>query len=309
MSHGLDRRLAIIFNPVAGRRRPGLVEQVMAAATDAGAVVSLHTTDAAGHATAIARDLARSGVADVIAAAGGDGTINEVVNGMATAGLAPPPLGVVPLGTANVLAHELGLTGSAKRIGDILALGPARAVHAGVANGRLFTMMAGTGLDARVVAGIDPALKRRIGKGAYALGGLREILAGPGLDYDVTLTAPDGQVSRHKVASCILCKGHFYAGTFVLAPDVRLEQPLLHAVLFTRPGRVAAMTYATLMSLGLLAGRSDVRVLPAVAVRIEGPASEPVQGDGDIVAHLPVDISIWKGTLRVVGKAPRCRKV
>jgi YegS/Rv2252/BmrU family lipid kinase len=302
MSHGLDRRVAIIFNPVAGRRRPGLVEQVMAAVTEAGAAVSLHTTDAAGHATAMARDLARSGVADVIVAAGGDGTINEVVNGMAAAGLPDlPPLGVVPLGTANVLAHELGLTGSAARIGQQLATGPARAVHAGVANGRLFTMMAGVGMDARVVAGIDPGLKRRIGKGAYALGGLREIMTGPALDYEVTLTAPDAGISRHRAVSCILCKGHFYAGTFVLAPDVRLEQPVLHAVLFTRPGRLAALTYATAMTLGLLPGRSDVLVLPAVAARIEGPVAEPVQGDGDIIARLPVDISIWSGRLRVVG--------
>jgi len=294
--------VAIIFNPVAGRRRPGLVEQVMAAVTEAGAAVSLHTTDAAGHATAMARDLARSGVADVIVAAGGDGTINEVVNGMAAAGLPDlPPLGVVPLGTANVLAHELGLTGSAARIGQQLATGAARAVHAGVANSRLFTMMAGVGMDARVVAGIDPGLKRRIGKGAYALGGLREIMTGPALDYEVTLTAPDGGISRHRAVSCILCKGHFYAGTFVLAPDVRLEQPVLHAVLFTRPGRLAALTYATAMTLGLLPGRSDVLVLPAVAARIEGPVAEPVQGDGDIIARLPVDISIWSGRLRVVG--------
>ncbi len=302
MSHALDRRVAIIFNPVAGRRRPGLVEQVMAAVTEAGAAVSLHTTDAAGHATAMARDLARSEVADVIVAAGGDGTINEVVNGMAAAGLPDlPPLGVVPLGTANVLAHELGLTGSAARIGERLALGPARPVHAGMANGRLFTMMAGVGMDARVVAGIDPGLKRQIGKGAYALGGLREIMTGPTLDYEVTLTAPDGGISRHRAVSCILCKGHFYAGTFVLAPDVRLEQPVLHAVLFTRPGRLAALTYATAMTLGLLRGRSDVLVMPAVAARIEGPVAEPVQGDGDTIARLPVDISIWGGRLRVVG--------
>ncbi|MFV3128030.1 diacylglycerol/lipid kinase family protein [Niveispirillum sp. KHB5.9] len=304
MSHGLGRRLAVIFNPVAGRRRPGLVEQVMAAATAAGAVVSLHTTDAAGHATSIARDLARSDTADVIVAAGGDGTINEVVNGMAASGVAePPPLGMVPLGTANVLAHELSAMGDARRIGERLALAPAQVVHAGLANGRLFTMMAGTGLDARVVADIDPVLKRRIGKGAYALGGLQQILANPGLDYRVTLTAPDGTVSRHRAASCILCKGHFYAGTFVLAPDVRLGQPVLHAVLFTRPGRLAAMTYASAMTLGLLRGRRDVLVLPAIAARIEGPDGEPVQGDGDVIARLPVDISIWSGKLRVVGGA------
>lgn len=297
------RRLAVIFNPIAGRRRPGLVEQVMEAATDAGAQVTLHTTRAAGDATQIALDLTLASAADVIVAAGGDGTINEVVNGMAQATeVEPPPLGLIPLGTANVLAHELGVGGSALRIGRGLALGPVRTIHAGQANGRLFTMMAGVGMDARVVAGIDPAVKRRLGKGAYALGGMREIMAGPGLDYDVTLTAPDGSVSRHRAVSCILCKGHYYAGTFVLAPDVRLDQPVLHAVLFTRPGRLAAFTYAAAMTLGLLRGRRDVLVLPAIAARIDGPAGEPVQGDGDSIARLPVDISMWPGRLRVVAQ-------
>jgi diacylglycerol kinase family enzyme len=83
---------------------------------------------------------------------------------------------------------------------------------------------------------------------------------------------------------------------------VRLEQPVLHAVLFTRPGRLAALTYATAMTLGLLGGRRDVLVLPAIAAHIEGPVGEPVQGDGDSIARLPVDLSLWQGRLRVVGQ-------
>lgn len=294
----------MIFNPVAGRRRPGLVEQVMAAAADAGARLTLHTTQAAGDAARLARDLVLAGGVDGLVVAGGDGTINEVVNGMAMAGQdAPPPLGLVPLGTANVLAHELGLTGSPARIGLGLARGAVKDIRAGRANGRLFTMMAGVGVDARVVAGMDPRLKRAIGKGAYALGGLRQIMAGPGLDYDVELVAPDGAVSRHRAASCILCKGHFYAGTFVLAPLARLEEPVLYAVMFMRPGRLPALTYAVCMSMGRLAGRHDVAVRPAVAARIGGPAGEGVQGDGDIIARLPVEISLWEGRLRVFGPA------
>ncbi|MFV3077397.1 diacylglycerol/lipid kinase family protein [Niveispirillum fermenti] len=304
LSQRPGRRLAVIFNPVAGRRRPGLVEKVMAAATDAGASLTLHRTQAAGDATGLARDLVLAGGIDGLVAAGGDGTINEVVNGMAMAGLnGLPPLGLVPLGTANVLAHELGLMGSALRIGAGLARGLVRDIHAGQANGRLFTMMAGVGVDARVVAGMDPRLKRAIGKGAYALGGLRHIMAGPGLDYDVELEAPDGTMSRHRVASCILCKGHFYAGTFVLAPLARLEEPVLHAVMFTRPGRLPALTYAACMSLGRLTGRRDVVVLPAIAARVVGAVGEGVQGDGDIIARLPVDISLWEGRLRVFGPA------
>lgn len=303
-----DRRLIVIFNPVAGRRRPGFLERVVAAAHEAGARIDVRTTRGPGDAETMAATAVASGTADVLVAAGGDGTINEVANGMMTAGRAGhalPPLGIVPLGTANVLAHELDLPFRAPALGRLLAAGGIVPVHAGLANGRLFTMMAGSGMDARVVAGIDPAVKRRLGKGAYALGSLREIMAGPGRDYRVQVTAPDGSVTQAEAASCIVCNGHYYGGTFVLAPKARLTESGFYAVLFLRPGRLAAFTYATAMVMGLIPKRRDVMVLPAVSVTITGPEGEPVQGDGDVVARLPVAIHVASAPLAVLGSPPR----
>lgn len=288
------RRLLVIFNPTAGRRRPGYLDRALAAARGAGAGIELSATTAAGDAERMAAAAVRSGGFDVIVAAGGDGTINEVINGMVgaalVAGLSLPALGIVPLGTANVLAHELGMAAEAGPVGRWLATAKARPIRLGRANGRLFVQMAGVGMDARVVAGIDPVVKRRLGKGAYALGSLREIMAGPRCDYRVRATGPDGAVTALEGASAIICNGHYYGGTFVLAPDARLDATSFQLVLFQRPGRLAALSYASAMVLGLIPKRRDVSILPVTAVEIDGPAGEPVQGDGDVIALLPLRI-------------------
>jgi YegS/Rv2252/BmrU family lipid kinase len=288
------RRLLVIFNPTAGRRRPGYLDRALAAAKGAGAGIELSATQAVGDAETLAARAVLSGGFDAIVAAGGDGTINEVINGMAGAAqavaVALPALGIVPLGTANVLAHELGMAADADRVGRWLATAVPRPIRLGRANGRLFVQMAGVGMDARVVAGIDPAVKRRLGKGAYALGSLQEILTGPRLDYRVRATGPDGEVTDLAGASCIICNGHYYGGTFVMAPAARLDAECFQMVLFRQPGSIAALNYAAAMVLGLIPRRRDVTILPVSTVEIEGPLGEPVQGDGDIIARLPVRI-------------------
>ena len=102
--------------------------------------------------------------ADVIAAAGGDGTVGEVVNDLLGRGL---PLGIVPLGTTNVLAGEIGLSLCPRTVATIIAAGSGLRSHIGLVNGPPFMMMTGVGFDAHVAKQVSPALKRRVGKGAY----------------------------------------------------------------------------------------------------------------------------------------------
>src|SRR6478609_10031988 len=122
------KTVLLIRNPVAGRRRQGLVDAVMRQLEAEGWTVERVDTAAAGD----ARRLAESCEVDryaVIAVAGGDGTINEVVNGLAARGESAPPLAIVPLGTANVLAHELGLATSAAAIARTIMSGHAVLMH------------------------------------------------------------------------------------------------------------------------------------------------------------------------------------
>lgn len=296
------RRLLIIHNPTAGTRRLRYLQHIVDALRHhQGAEVIIRATDSPGAATALAR-AAHPDEADALIVAGGDGTINETVNGLADANGTPGPwvqagraLAVAPLGTANVLAAELNLPVDPAALADAIVHNPARPMHLGLANGRAFTMMAGVGLDARVVQRVDKQLKRLTGKGAYVIETLAQLLSGRWSHYQVEI---DGQT--HHVDSAIVANGHYYGGRFVCAPAASPFEPLLHVCLFPSPGRWHALRYLWGFTAGRLKHFPDYHIIPARQVVIHGPNDEVVQGDGDIVAQVPVTINVAPWTLPVV---------
>ena len=179
--------MIIVFNPVAGRRRAQLLWRVLDIMVANGIRIELAETTRRGHAEAIARTAARAG-STLVVAAGGDGTIAEVANGLMGSATR---LGVIPLGTANVLAHELNLPFAPAAVAAALALGRTRPLWPGICSSgpcssgpgasqdggtaRLFVQMLGVGFDAHVVAHLSVPLKRAIGRAAYALQTLREL--------------------------------------------------------------------------------------------------------------------------------------
>src|SRR5579871_6242931 len=236
MTSTQPKAVLLIRNPTAGRRRQGLVDAVVRQLETEGWAVEMVDTAAAGD----ARRLAESHEVDryaVIAVAGGDGTINEVVNGLATRGESAPPLAIVPLGTANVLAHELGLAAKASAVAKTIMSGRAVLLHPGQAicpsdpdgDPRCFSLMAGAGFDAKVVAGVSARLKRRFGKAAYVWRSLIETRKYRPVRYAVEI---DGV--RHEAASVIVTRGRHYAGPYVVAPLATLSEPVLHVCLFER---------------------------------------------------------------------------
>jgi len=297
------RRLLVIHNPVAGGRRARRLRAVVERLEGQhGVAVSVRSTGGRGDAEAFARAV-EPGSVDAVVAAGGDGTINEVINGLAVHAAAgtPVPLGVVAMGTANVLAGELGLPTDAEGMARVLAGGRTVAIHPALANGRVFSLMAGAGLDARVVERVNPRLKRLIGKGAYVAETLVQLAVRPGHRYRVTLDGLNGDgAAVEEVAAVIVAKGHFYGGRFVCAPDARLTEPELHVCLFPRAGRWNALRYVWGVTAGRLPRFPDYRVVTARRVLIEGPADDAVQGDGDVVARLPVEITLAGWTLPVL---------
>lgn len=289
-----DRPLRIILNPTAGHARGARLKQALDRLTAAGATWSITETKARGDAEALAESLAREASVGAIIAAGGDGTINEAINGVLAAqrtGVTPAPFGLLPLGTANVLAGELSID-TPESAAQALISGSTRKITLGVCQGadgatRYFSMMAGVGFDARIVAGIDPALKRRFGKGAYVWQTLVEWLRFQPVAYRVTI---EGETSD--AASLIIANGHFYAGRFVVTPEADLADPALVAANFTKPGRWAALVYAAALPMGLLPKLPSLNRQKVQSLIVEGPAGEPVQADGDIIGTLPVQISL-----------------
>lgn len=285
------RRVLVIHNPTAGWRRRRRFERILSALIAEGVDVDVRPTTKRGDAEAFAMS-ADPEKLDAIAVAGGDGTINEVVNGLGDKKLA---LAVIPLGTANVLAHEIGLGGTPREIARTIATGRAQPISVGIVNGRRFVMMAGFGFDAHVVAQVKPAVKKFLGKTAYVLSTLKTLASFRFPRYRVIV---DGE--SFDVASAVIANGHFYGGTFVCAPDARLQDPSLHVVLFMKPGVLRTMRYAVWLALGRLTKLPDVKIVPATDITVERVDAEPVQGDGDILASLPARITLAPAALALL---------
>lgn len=299
------KSMLLIVNPTAGRRRRGLADAVVGHVRAAGWTVDVVETEAPGDARRLA-ETCDPAIHGVIAVAGGDGTINEVVNGLASRGDAAPALGIVPLGTANVLAHELGVGSSAATIARTMTSGSELRVHPGqAANGasqpRCFSLMAGAGFDAKVVAGVSVPFKRRWGRAAYVWRSLIETSRYRPVRYGVTI---DGVT--YEAASVIVTRSRHYAGPYVVAPDAALGEPLLHVCLFERWGRSQTLRFGLALLLGWLPRTGGYRVVAGreVHVSVLSDAGEnglqPVQIDGDAALSLPVTIGLASGAVRLL---------
>ena len=287
--------MIIIFNPVAGRRRAQLLWRVLDVLSASGIRLDIAETQHPGHASELAREAVRGG-ADLVVAAGGDGTIAEVANGLAGT---YARLGIIPLGTANVLAHELGLPFTPRAVAAALAFGRTTTLWPGVLSGgagtRLFVQMTGVGFDAQVVRCLPFPLKRLLGKGAYVVQSVRELMR---YDFTPVHLSIDGEETQ--AASVIVSKGRLYGGTFRLCHVGDPGAPGFSVVLFDHSGPAAAMLYGLALPLNLLARAPGVRHRRAHEVIFTGNRMVPAQADGDFAGFTPLAIADAPAAIRVV---------
>ena len=276
--------MLIVYNPTAGRRRAQLLWRVLDVMAANGVHLDLAETRHAGHAIELARDAAAAGVRLVVAA-GGDGTIAEVANGLNGSACR---LGVVPLGTANVLAHELDLPFDPRAVAAALAFGRTREVWPGIATGaggaRVFVQMLGAGFDAQVVLKLPLVLKRALGRAAYVAQSLRELAR---YEFGRIRLVVDGVATD--AGSVIVSKGHFYGGAYLLAPGASPATPGFTVALFDRAGPLSALLYGAALPLNLIPRMPGLRLLRASEVAI---ISEfiPAQTDGDAAGCAPLTV-------------------
>ena len=265
----------------------------MMALAGTGRTTAVVETERRGDAERLAREAANSGI-DLIIAAGGDGTVNEIVNGLAGVPR-QPVVGVLPLGTANVLARDLGLPLDPEKAAVALAQALPRPAHLGLVNGRRFVMMAGVGFDARVVAAVRPEMKRRFGRVAYAATAGALWARGQEAIYRVQIDETSAEVG-----SVIIANGRHYAGGFVACPEADLGRPELGLCLLSSSRRGPLLSASLALGLGHIAWAPGVRHLFSSMIHVEGPADEPVQADGDIVSSLPANFSTAPETVRLL---------
>jgi len=281
------RQPVLIYNPYAGkiRRKPGTLQRTTAALARANVTPRILATDAAGHATELARDAAERG-ADLVLVLGGDGTVNEAANGLAYTGV---PLGVLPAGTANVLAMELGLGSHLGPAIERLAQCTAHSVAMGrlvvqAAPPRYFLCMAGAGLDAKIVYGTNAALKDRTGKLAYWAAGLKQF-AGEIDHLDVRI-----QGQTHRCGFLLASRVRNYGGDLEIASGASLHRADFEVVLFEGSNPLRYAGYMLGVLLRRVQKMNGVRTISAQCAEILGPAH--LQIDGEYAGCLPARIEI-----------------
>lgn len=226
-------RVGVIYNPVAGgghrARVAGAVEQCL---RGHGLEVITGETHRPGDATRLAQEF--SGSADALVAIGGDGTVNETINGLE----GPIPLGIVPAGTANVLALELRLPRNVAAACRVIADGKKRTLDLGRANGRRFVLMAGAGLDALTIRELGPEAKRRFKHLAFVAGGLRSYHRHHARRFPVMV---DGE--PHEATFAVVGNSRFYGGRFGLTPNANPADGLLDVLLFKGESTLSTVTF------------------------------------------------------------------
>ncbi len=294
-----SKRASLIYNPTAGnlRRDPRQIERLSADLRAHGIETSLLKTCYAGHATELARQAVKEG-SDVVIVCGGDGTINEAAQPLIGT---ETTLAVWPCGTANVLAEELCLPRSTKALAQLIAGDHARTISVGRAqkpeNGwqRYFLLMAGIGLDATIVQGVDLNLKRMTGIGAYIASGIDYLARLP-----ITPFSLDFNGRSYESTFAVIANAAHYAVWFRIAPGAKVDDENLDICLFNARSRLAYLGYAFLSMSGKHTRRSGVIYQSAREAKANSNDAALVQLDGDVVGNLPMQFEIVPHALRVI---------
>jgi YegS/Rv2252/BmrU family lipid kinase len=278
---------AIIFNPTAGTFRPHKLEAVQRALHGHGVASRLLATSGPGHATELARAL--RGV-DKVAAFGGDGTLNEVANGLLGSGL---PLLFLPAGTANVMAYELGMPTDPVRAALAGLRSRPHAVRPGQVNGRAFLLMAGFGFDAETVRDVNPRLKRWTGKGAYVWSGLHAALRRhPLLRADLN---GEGHLEGQWL---VVARAAHYGGAYKVHPAAGLLKERLGLVM-VHPRWLVPFLVGHLW-LNRHRERAGIALRQVSHCRLECERAVPVQVDGDyFTSGTHFELGLAAGTVRL----------
>lgn len=210
---------------------------------------------------------------DLVVAAGGDGTVNEVINGL---GERKIPLGVIPIGTANVLAKELHLSSEPKKIVKAIIRGNIKPVYFSKLNDTRCTMMVGFGFDAWTVQGVSLKLKKRLGKLAYVHSMLRHIRCYGKKVFQVEV---DGKV--YSAFSVVVTNGRHYGGQYVISRHADLQQDSIQVLIFQGPTVMHLLLYLFSLPFGMMEKMPKMLTLSAKKVKITVEEGDVVQMDGD----------------------------
>ena len=293
-------RTCVIFNPVA---RGNKARHFRRHLDEIGGQSALKATAAPGDARRLAAEAVGEGF-DLIVAAGGDGTVNEVLNGFGDApdGFARARLGVLPLGTVNVFARELGLPPRLERAWDVLQRGREARIDLpcvefsanGTRQKQYFAQLAGAGMDARAIELVDWGLKKKIGPLAYFIAGLKALRD---QKPKIVVRAEGREVSGELV---LIGNGRLYAGSFGVFPLADLRDGLLEVCVFPRINWWTTFRCVPILLARRKLPETAVQRVRAAAFELTGDAAAAFELDGEWAGRLPATFSVEREKLRVI---------
>jgi diacylglycerol kinase (ATP) len=261
-----------------------------------GITVDSIATTGPGH----AGDIARRAVdrsADLILVAGGDGTINEAVNGMVHSDI---PLGILPAGTANVLANELGIGKTMERAAAALADGVQERVAVGLISSenaqRHFLLMAGAGLDADIVYNLNPRVKEAVGKAAYWIGGFSKV----GRRIPEFVVQADGR--EYRASFALLSRVRNYGGDLEIAPTISLLDDEFEMVLFEGESSLGFLKYMLAVVVHQQQTMPGITILRTRQAAFSSPDDSRIhlQVDGEYAGLAPASVEIVPNSLTLL---------
>jgi diacylglycerol kinase (ATP) len=289
----------VIFNPAAGGHKAGRFNQYLTRLSNC----TLKPTTGPGTARFLAAEAVREGFETIIAA-GGDGTLNEVLNGIGDVpgGFEKACLAVMPLGTVNVFALETRIPPAPEAAWKVIEQGKEISIDLpeislrtkGEWKSRFFIQMAGAGLDARAVELLDSRLKRRIGPLAYVWSGLKALTAPQGV---IQVASQTKSISGELV---IISNGKFYGGKFAFCPKAEYTDGRLDVCVFPKMSwrRLPKYVFAALTD--RLTKQSLTLNFQTETLRLSSDARVPIQIDGEAGGELPAIIGLHPRKLRIV---------
>ena len=294
------KRGLLIYNPTAGQRdqrarMSALIDRMRGRGLE---LVNVPTSGP-GDATEIVRSFLPRGV-EIVAVCGGDGTVSEAANGLAGADV---PLAVLPGGTSNVLAVELGIPLSVEKAEDLLIHGVPRDIRFGHVDGRLFLLWAGVGIDARIMGQMNLLLKRHLGRAGIFGTALSEFL-----QYEFPRLEVEIDGAKYPATFAVVCRARHYAGNWIIAPDAGLDRDDFDVLLFDHRDRASLYKLFREMQRrrGAHVAGGLARVVRGRRIAIRALEDYPVDihCDGDCVLQTPVECRMGNETLRVLVPAP-----
>jgi len=284
-------RFLIIHNPVAGMRRRWMLRTVCQKLQEHGASFTIVPANDVETDRRLAQQAVQSDDYDAVVAAGGDSTVRGIASGLVGAKL---PLGVIPIGTGNVLAHEIGIRRGPGEVARCLVEGPSISVRGARANQEPFYLMASAGFDARVLLRLDVKWKRRLGKFAYLWPIIRELME-PVRSFEATI---DG--ATHRCSWLIVAKAQRYAGPFIVVRDQNLLSHGFHAIVVKTESRLGLIRAIVAIGLERLGQTEHVDVLPCHRVQIADEQDVTMQFDGEPFEAGQMELSLDDELLQLI---------